>query len=412
MSVRHYLLSLYELAVKTSQPATCVPAALKQFDPTQRVCIAGAGKAAADMAAEAYAYFGDNAYGKVVTRYGYDTRKPTGNIEVLLAAHPVPDANSERAGQALLKLVAMADKHDPVLFLISGGGSALACVPAAGISLDEKLKLHQFLLRSGASIEQINTVRKHVSAIKGGRLAAQCSGPMTTLAISDVVGDSPQYIASGMTVADTSTPADALAILKQFQWPEGTITHYLEQAPALPEVAMDYQIIANAEQAIDAARTMACKDGWNTAVISTRETGEASQVAKEHAKIAKSYAAKGEPFLLFSGGELTVTMGQATGEGGPNQEYLMTLAHELNGVNGVTALAADTDGVDGSRDVAGAIIDDTTLSRAAQMGLDIHGLISNHDSFAFFDKLKDHISIGPTRTNVNDFRVICVQGNA
>ena len=406
---KEYLSSLYQTAVDACRPQYCLPEAFKRFSPDQRVCILGAGKAAADMAAQAYAYFKDNAYGAVVTRYGYQSTQPTGAIEVMLAAHPVPDENSQHAARRLLDIASQVPADEQVIFLISGGGSALACLPAGDITLEEKLALHRFLLRSGATIEEMNTVRKHVSDFKGGRLAAACNGQLTTLAISDVTGDDAQIIASGPTVFDSSTPAQALDILQHYQWPEdNAVTRHLEQAPPLPQVEGIYEIVANAQRSIDAAVEVAQADGWKTEIISIEETGEAREVARRHAELALKYKQQGEAILLFSGGELTVTLGDSDGQGGPNQEYLMSLCQALEGAKGISALAADTDGVDGSKDVAGGYIDATSLMRARKQGLDIEALLANHDSFPFFAALDDHIDVGPTRTNVNDFRVIMI----
>lgn len=406
---RDFLTSLYLSGVEVSKPNACLGEYFTAFSPNERVCILGAGKAAADMAQEAYRYFGNNAYGAVVTRYGYEAEGATGNIRVLTASHPVPDENSVIAANTLMNIASEVPQGEQVIFLISGGGSALACAPAKGVTLEEKLGLHKFLLRSGASIEEMNTVRKHVSLIKGGRLAAASKGNNTSLVISDVVGDNPAMIASGLTVEDNSSPKDAVAILQKYGFGEtNSITKHLKHAPPLPKVTGDYHIVANANTAIDVAVTRAQEEGWKTHVISYEETGEASEVAKRHAKLALDCKAKGERCLLFSGGELTVTLGDTEGEGGPNQEYLMVLAKTLNGEAGICALAADTDGVDGSKEVAGGYIDATTLTRAVSEGLDIKSLIAQHNSFAFFDGLGDHIVIGPTRTNVNDFRVICV----
>lgn len=407
---KEYLSSLYHSAVDACRPQNCLPQAFNRFSPGQRVCILGAGKAAADMAAQAYEYFKDNAYGAVVTRYGYHTSLPTGNIEVMLAAHPVPDENSQAAAQKLLDIARQVPEGEQVIFLISGGGSALACLPAEGLTLEEKLKLHRFLLRSGASIDEMNTVRKHVSAFKGGRLAAACKGDLTTLAISDVTGDDAQIIASGPTVPDTSTADQALQILKQYGWPvNDAISRYLQTSEPLPKVDGIYEIVANAQLSIDSAEQMAKADGWNTHIVCLEETGEAQEVARKHAKLALQYKQKGESILLFSGGELTVTLGDSQGQGGPNQEYLMSLCKALDGAAGISALAADTDGVDGSKDVAGGYIDETSLTRARDENLNIDALLQDHDSYPFFAALNDHIDVGPTRTNVNDFRVIMIK---
>lgn len=428
------LFELYQTAVRVSQPQHCMASWLNALPNTlpkeQPICVLGAGKAAAEMAAEAYAYFGDACYGAVVTRYGYETQRPTGKIDVLLAAHPVPDENSLIGGQKLLQMAADVPPDVPVLFLISGGGSALACVPAEGISLQEKTEVHRFLLSSGAAIEEMNTVRKHLSAIKGGKLAAATGKRTTSLVISDVVGDDPAFIASGMTIFDNTTPADALAILRAYHWPHidnpaSNVFNYLLNAsviePLVSDYHSDYQIVANAQQAIDAAVAQSQQDGWETLVLSYDETGEASKVAQQHAQRALAIQSEKKPadsaskgIRLFSGGELTVTLnrgeernGQAqNGDGGPNQEYLLALALALNGADNIVALSADTDGVDGSKDVAGGFIDSGTLQRAQAQGLDAKAILAQHNSFAFFHALDNHIIVDPTCTNVNDFRVI------
>lgn len=408
-TTKDILTHLFKEAVAISQPKNCMPSYLESFDKNSPICILGAGKAAADMAAVAYNYFGDNCYGTVVTRYGYESESETGRIKVLSAAHPVPDEKSMLGGQELLNTAASTPSNIPVLFLISGGGSALAVLPPEGISLLEKIAVNQFLLRSGAAIEEMNTVRKHLSLIKGGRLAVACKSKTTSLVISDVVGDDPAFIASGMTINDDTTPLDALNILNKYHWqPINSIEKYLLSNQKVPKIENDFKIIANANVAIDKAIQFSQELGWDTEVLSYTETGEATELAKRHAEIALSYKNQGKKVLLFSGGELTVSLGDSAGQGGPNQEYLMALASELKGEKGISALAADTDGVDGSVDVAGGYIDEHTLSKAKDKGIDIKVLLENHDSFYFFDQIKDHIIVGPTRTNVNDFRVIQV----
>lgn len=404
-----FLLSLYEEAVRVSKPKHCLPQYFNAFSKNDRVCVLGVGKAAADMAVEAHNYFGSNAYGLVVTRYGYENTESTGNIEVRLAAHPVPDENSVTGANALLAAASSVEPSENVIFLISGGGSSLACAPPSTVSLEQKLSLHKFLLRSGASIEEMNTVRKHVSVIKGGRLAAASKGQNTSLVISDVVGDDPAFIASGLTVQDTTTPQDAIAILDKYGFDNASpLRGYLANAPLLPKVKGDYKLVANAQSAIDAAVEMAKASGFSTRVISYTEKGEAQEVAKRHAQIALECKQQGKPILLFSGGELTVTLGDSKGEGGPNQEYLLALTKYLDGEPGICALAADTDGVDGSKDVAGGFIDESTLRNAKRKKVDVNAMLAEHNSFGFFESLESHIKVGPTRTNVNDFRVIYV----
>ncbi len=405
-----FLIDLYKSAVASCQPHYCMPAYLTQFDPNQPICVLGAGKAAAGMAAEVHRYFGDNCYGAVVTRYGYETHAPTGNIAVISAAHPLPDENSLVGGQRLLSIAQQVDDSTPVLFLVSGGGSALASVPAGDITPAEKLAVHRFLLRSGAAIEEMNTVRKQLSAIKGGRLAAHCQGPKHSLVISDVVGDDPTFIASGMTVQDTSCAQEAQYILEKYHWqPIPSVVAHLKQQHPSPKVGGHYDIIASAKTAIDSAASLAQSQGWHTEIISYTETGEASEVARKHAALALKAKQRGQKTLLFSGGELTVTLGDSQGDGGPNQEYLLALAIALDSAPGITALSADTDGVDGSKDVAGGMIKSTTLADAKRIGVDPVDCLSSHNSYWFFDALQQHLIVEPTRTNVNDFRVIAIE---
>lgn len=409
---RAFLLSLFEKAVHTCLPSVCLNAHLEHIDTSAGVCVIGAGKASADMAAAVFKKYGNACYGKVVTRYGYGTELPTGNIEILYASHPVPDENSLNAGQALLELVAQTPAHIPILFLISGGGSALMSVPVQGVSFSDKMALHRFLLKSGASIDQMNVVRKQLSAIKGGRLAQAAKSRCYTYVISDVVGDDPSHIASGPTVTDHSTPSQALAILEKYHWPIiPSVEAYLTQAinaPVKETKSKDahYSIVANANQAIDAAIIEAQQAGWQTQVLSYEQQGEAAEVAKEHAAIALNLKEQGKKVLLFSGGELTVTVKDANGDGGPNQEYLLAMAIALDGAQGIAVLSCDTDGVDGSKDVAGGYIDESTLQLASDKGLSAETYLANHDSYHFLKAIDALIITGPTRTNVNDFRVI------
>lgn len=406
------LTELFKTAYQSCLAEYAMPAYLKKIAVKDKVCILGAGKAAAEMAAAAHQFFGDKCYGAVVTRYGYETDKDTGNIEVLTASHPAPDENSLKGGQYLLQLAAQTPADVPIVFLISGGGSALACVPAEGLSFAEKLKVHRFLVKSGASIQQINVVRKHLSAFKGGKLAAACQSSLTSLILSDVVGDDLSIIASGPTVADPSMPAEALAILQEYQYPITQEILNLLSQPAdaslksLPNT-QNY-LIANANIAIDAGAEHARQLGINTQIISYQVEGDAQIAARQHAELALSAYAKGERVLLLSGGELTVNAGETSGEGGPNQEYLLTLALCLAGHAGICAIACDTDGVDGSQDVAGAYIDPTTLARAEAVGVDAQAMLDGHDSYHFFKAIDDLIVTGPTNTNVNDFRAILV----
>lgn len=409
---KSFLLTLFNRAVHVCLPSICLEAHLESVDVAESVCVIGAGKAAADMAATAYRVFGDHCYGAVVTRYGYETDEPTGKIRTLLAAHPVPDANSLAAAQTLLNVVAENPASIPIVFLISGGGSALMALPAEGIGFSEKLSIHKFLLRCGASIDEMNVVRKQLSAVKGGRLAELAKSDFYSFVISDVVGDDPSLIASGPTVADRSTKQQALSILEKYQWtPISSIQSHLQKTSVKPSTIKKdshYEIIANANLAIDSAATLAQASGWQTKVLNYQQQGEAAEVAQQHATIAMKLQAEGQQLILMSGGELTVTLGDGNGQGGPNQEYMLALTIALNGKKGICALSCDTDGVDGSQDVAGAFIDDLTLEKAQSQGLNPGEFLANHDSYHFFKAIDGLVVTGPTQTNVNDFRAIMI----
>lgn len=412
MKYHAFLLELFNTAVAACQPGACMAEQLSKLDTSNGICVVGAGKAAAEMAAEVHKTLGNKCYGAVVTRYGYESAGDTGNIEVLTANHPTPDENSLIAGKKLLELVQNTPASTPILFLISGGGSALMCLPVADVPFADKQQLNQFLLRSGASIDEINTVRKQLSLIKGGRLAQAAKSKHVTLIISDVVGDHAADIASGPTIADPSSKAQALAILHKYNWsPVGSIASYLAKPDVAPKhsAPSEYHIVANAQHAIDAAIKVAQQQGWQTKVLGYDIQGEARDVAKVHAKQALACKTQGQRIMLFSGGELTVTVGNQYGDGGPNQEYLMALALELNGTQGIAVMACDTDGVDGSKDVAGAYIDQTTLTRAASAGVSASELLATHNSHQFFAAINDLVVTGPTNTNVNDFRVILIE---
>lgn len=410
---KQFLMTLFNRAVHVCLPSECLEAHLQAIDTSKGVCVIGAGKAAADMAATVYRAYGEQCYGAVVTRYGYETKDPTGKIKVLLAAHPVPDENSLIAAQTLLQIVADNPADIPIVFLISGGGSALMSMPAEGIAFAGKLEIHRFLLRSGASIDEMNVVRKQLSGVKGGRLAAAAKSEYYTLVISDVVGDDPSLIASGPTVPDSSTKEQALLILQKYQWaPIQSVQHYLGKNTVASKPYINdngYKIIANANLAIDSASLLAKESGKEVQVLNYQQQGEAADVAREHAAIALKLQAQGREVILLSGGELTVTLSSGSGQGGPNQEYMLALAIALQGAKGICALSCDTDGVDGSQDIAGAYIDNTTLERAAVNGLDPQVYLCNHNSYHFFKTIDGLIVTGPTHTNVNDFRAIMIE---
>lgn len=348
--------------------------------------------------------------GLVVTRYGHKVECE--RIEVLQAAHPVPDATGMRAAQRMIDLVRPLSAEDLVLTLISGGGSALLTLPAPGISLNDKQQINRTLLRSGANIKEMNCVRKHLSAIKGGRFAAYCApASVTCLMISDVPGDDPSTIASGPTVADPSTRREALGILEHYGINiSASIRAHLESnhsetpKPGDPLFSrVSNIIVATAAMALDRASAHAQRCGIATILLGDDLEGEARELGQAHAKHA--LANTSAPTLLLSGGETTVTV-TGNGRGGRNVEYLLGLALELDGAADIYAIAADTDGIDGSEHNAGAIITPTTLSRARARNLEPSAFLDNNDAYSFFAELGDLVVTGPTLTNVNDFRAI------
>jgi glycerate 2-kinase len=416
MKSKKFLQNLFEIAVNESLASVCMPKHLATIDASNGLCVIGAGKAAVDMAKTIENYFGDKCYGAVVTRHGYTTENNIGAIKILAAGHPIPDKGSLAAGEEILALAKNTPTNVPVVFLISGGGSALLSLPIDGVTFEEKMLLNQFLLASGASIDEINTVRKQLSQVKGGKLAQAIKGEFYTLIISDVVGDNPEIIASGPTVEDSGTASQALAILANYHWQAITSIEQILQAQekkqsSLKKLAVqpkNVTIMANARQSIDKVISTIDSSKWHTQVLNYDEVGDANIIAQKHADIALNTLKNDKPTLLFSGGELTVTLAKNPGQGGPNQQYMLALAIALKGIKGIVALACDTDGIDGSKDVAGAYVDTTTLSRAQTLGLSPEDHLKRNDCFNFFNPLDDLIITGPTHTNVNDFRVIMI----
>jgi hydroxypyruvate reductase len=415
---RDLLRRLFDTAVATARPENCVPKHLPPA-PKGRLIVTGAGKAAAAMARAVEEHGSGQMSGAVVTRYGYEM--PTERIEVLTASHPVPDAASEVAARQMIDLARSAGPDDLVLFLLSGGGSALLALPAPGLTLADKQAVTRALLASGATIGEINCVRRHLSAIKGGRLAAlACPARILTLAISDVPGDDPAAIASGPTVADPTTFADARAILEKYAIsPPQTVEHHLQAAvdetpkPGDPRLqSAQFTMIARPAEMLAAAAAEAERAGYRVVDLGDALEGEARLTAADHAALALRHAAAGEKVAILSGGELTVTVTGA-GRGGPNREYALALALALAGDRRIAAIACDTDGADGApgsdgADVAGAVIGPDTLTRAAALGLDGAECLAGNDAGGFFETLGDAVVTGPTRTNANDFRAILV----
>lgn len=414
---RDILLELWTAALAAVDPAARLRPCLPALD-GGRIIVVGAGKAATPMAIEAAARYGDRAQGVVVTRHGYGLRagEQTGAIRLIEANHPIPDAGALQAGAAILDSVSGLSSEDQVICLLSGGGSALLEAPQPGVSFDEIKALNAALLASGASIFEINCVRKHVSAIKGGRLAAAAwPARVTTFAISDVPGDDPSTIASGPTVADPTSAADALGVVARYGVAlPASMQRVLQDAsaesPKPGDARLDraeYRMIATQADALQAAERLGGELGFEVVNLGTEVEGEARVVGAEHAERAIALAGSGRPMLMLSGGELTVTLDRA-GSGGPNREYALAFALAAQGHAQVWALAADTDGVDGTDDGAGAVVTPDTPQRAKDAGLNPADALAGHDSGAFFSRLGDAIACGPTRTNVSDFRAVLV----
>jgi len=419
------LRSLFDRAVQRAMPLHTLGPALPP-PPRGRTVVVGAGKAGGAMAAALDALWPAAAplSGLVVTRYGHvppGYRAQPGRIEVVEAAHPVPDVAGQDAAQRMAALVQGLSADDLVIALVSGGGSALLSLPAPGLTLADKQAIHQALLLSGAAIDEMNTVRKHLSAIKGGRLAARAHpAPVHTLLISDVPGDDPGVIASGPTLPDPSTCADALAICARhgIALPEAARAGLASGAfespkPGDPRFAGHrVQLIATPQQSLEAAADAARALGLEAHILSDEIEGESRVVGQVHAALARAVARRGQPFakpcVLLSGGETTVQVRQPGGRGGRAGEFLLGCALALQGQSGVWALAADTDGIDGVQANAGALVTPDTLARAAALGLDPHAMLARHDSQPFFEALGDLVVTGPTFTNVNDFRALLV----
>ena len=419
---------LLDEAVAVARPERCLPVALAELEAQRhgrlagRTIVLGAGKAAAAMARTVEeAWPNRTLEGLAVTRYGHAV--PCRSIRVAEAAHPVPDGAGVAAARQILDLARAAGPDDLVLFLLSGGASALFSLPAPGLSLADKQAVTQALLAAGADIREINAVRKHLSAVKGGRLAAAAApAQLATLAISDVAGDDPATIGSGPTVADPTTLADARCVLGRFGIaPTQAVTAALEDPvnetlkPGDPQFAgARYRLIATPAQSLAAAARLAAAEGLDVDILGDDLAGEARDLGRAHAALVRGRAAEralgrqgGRPLLLLSGGETTVTL-TGQGRGGPNTEYLLALAAALDGMPGVWALAADTDGADGSEDNAGALIGPDTLERARRRGLRPAAVLADNDAWTFFDALGDLVVTGPTQTNVNDFRAILI----
>lgn len=407
---RQILRDMFDAAVNAAQPALCVPPHLPP-PPSGRTLVIGAGKAGGAMARAVEDHWPGPLDGLVVTRFGHAV--DTEQIEIVEASHPVPDDAGAAAARRILELAGGLKTDDLALCLISGGGSALLSLPAPGLTLYDKQQVTAALLRSGANISEINCVRKHLSAIKGGRLAAACHpAPVLTLAISDVPGDDPAVIASGPTVPDPTSFAEASAVLEKYAITAPTnVAEHLQRAqtesPKAGDVRLEgaeFRLIATPAAALEAAGTVAKKAGYAVRILGDALEGEAGELARAHAALAAECA---PGTVLLSGGEATVVV-TGGGRGGPNAEYALALALALDGRAGTWGMACDTDGIDGTEDNAGALIAPDTLVRAAVLGEDGKARLGNNDAYGFFQALGDLVMSGPTLTNVNDFRAILI----
>ena len=416
---RALLRRMFDAAIEAAQPSHCVQPHLPD-PPKGRLIVLGAGKASAAMARAVEDHWRGEISGLVVTRYGYG--KPCAKIEIVEAAHPVPDAAGLAAAQRIRDIAASAGPDDTVLCLISGGGSSLLALPAPGLTLEDKQTVNRALLRSGATISEMNCVRRHLSAIKGGRLAALAHpAKVVTLLISDVPGDVPADIASGPTVADATTCADALAIVKRYgiDLPPA-VRDTLESGrgetvkPGDIRIAgVETRVVATPQMALEAAARVARAANMPVHILGDSIEGEARDVGTVMAGVVKQIVKRGQPFaspcVLLSGGETTVTV-RGSGRGGRNVEFLLSLGVALDGLAGVWALAGDTDGVDGQEEIAGAILTPDTLDRAWAVGIRPRDALADNDGHGFFGALGDAVVTGPTWTNVNDFRAVIIGG--
>ena len=422
MEPKQLLIQSFQGAVAAADPLKILPNHLPA-PPSGKTLVIGAGKAAASMALAVERHWpaGAALEGLVVTRHGHGL--PTRRIKVIEAGHPVPDESGESAAKEILHQVRRLAPGDLLLALISGGGSALLSLPVEAVGMDALKATTRELLRSGAPIQEMNTVRKHLSAIQGGRLAAASKAPVIALVISDVTGDDPTHIASGPCAPDPTTYRDALEVLDRYGVKaKPVVREHLErgargEVPETPKPGdeifsrVENRVIATAQQALSAAQEFFRSRGIQTVSLGDRVTGEASEVAKNQGALTRQIARHGKPakppVALISGGECTVTV-RGSGRGGRCTEYLLALAIDLAGLPGAHAIACDTDGIDGSEDNAGAVLLPDSLERAARLGLDPGKLLADNDGYGFFSKLDDLVVTGPTRTNVNDYRVILI----
>lgn len=409
MSNRQLLTDYFLHGIAASSPRLTLPAVLPVTPPRGRTIVLGCGKAAAEMALVANEYLSGPITGCVVTRHGHNVSNPPAAIEVIEARHPVPDGLSLEAGRRLLALAKDASADDRVVFLISGGGSSLLCAPAPGLTFESKQAITDWLVRSGAGIEEINLVRRHLSQIKGGRLAAAAGAggaELLTYVISDVAGDDPALIASGPSIGAAFEPDAAIAILSRAGWdvtPELAAIIHENRPPEVPKHPV--RMLATNADALKAISDRARQDGWNVVDLGGDLTGHAAETGQSHATIAREYRTRPGRHLLLSGGELTVLRASADGRGGPNLEYLAGLLGELSPTDPIEAVAGDSDGIDGTEDNAGGYIAAAWADPQA-----VAQALAVNRSYDLFERLGSLIKTGPTRTNVNDIRMIAVEG--
>jgi len=418
MTDRDLLKALFTAAVKAADPLTGIVKHLPAPPTNGRTVVIGAGKGAAQMAAALESVWIGSLTGVIVTRYGYGCE--TRSIEILEASHPVPDAAGLAGAKRLVETISGLSADDLVIALVCGGGSALLPAPPEGLTLEDEIALNEALLASGAPISAMNVVRKHLSTIKGGRLAAATKARVVSLIVSDIPGDNPAFVASGPTIPDGTTRRDALAIVDQYKLtlPAAMMAHLNSPAADAPRpddpvfVRHQHFVIASAGVSLEAAAEVARARGVTPYILSDSVEGEARDVALVHAALAREVALRDRPFarpaVLLSGGETTVTLRNKGGKGGRNGEFALALALAIDGYE-ITALAADTDGIDGSETNAGAFADGTTARRLRTAGLDGRKLLDGNDSFSGFSAIGDVFETGPTGTNVNDFRAILVR---
>ncbi len=410
---RDVLESLFWIGVEACAPRHVLPPALPKKAPAGETIILGAGKAAAEMAAVAVEHLQGPVSGCVVTRYGHSVTRSTGAVRVIEAGHPIPDENSLEAAQVIVETAERARVEDRILFMISGGGSALLSCPIDGLAFEEKRQITDFLMKSGAPIEDINFIRKHLSKVKGGGLSAAAGmAEQITYIISDVVGDLPEDIASGPTLPMTPDPDSAISLLRDYGWAvtenlESAIRNAAAPAPPLHEI----KILARNKDALDAVDAAARANPWRVHNLGDQLAGDAGEIGAAHAQMAQEYVSRNETTAIISGGELTVCVKNSTGHGGPNQEYLAALVMAYPEGAPIAAIACDSDGIDGSGDNAGAYVDRNSIARIKAAGLDPQELRQTNDTYRLFEASGGLIKTGPTRTNVNDIRIILVNGD-